>query len=569
MPSPNISFDQIPGSIRKPGKYFEFNTKLAVRTLPGNRQTLLLIGQRLAKFIEGATFVGAGLNDAVSAGTLTGLVSRKFVVEIDLAAATDKFKWSKDGGVTWEATGVSITGAAQALTEGVTVAFTATTGHTLGDAWRFTTYPEPSVAQAVPTQVFSTAEVAAYFGHGSQVHLMALAALNANPYVDMSVCALDAAAAGVAAAGSLTIDAAAVASGTLTLWIGNQKAEVAVASGDAAATVAQALALACQGIPSLPVMAKVNAATGGKVDFTAKAKGVVGNSIGIAYAVTNGALTATIVAMASGSADPDIQDALDEVVSEDYTLIATSYNDKTSLEALRDHLDLVSGPLEQRPAVGVCGLTGTLSAATTLANNINHGRQLAAYLRASRSLPLEIGAAMASIMAFEEDPARPLNTLELKKIHAPAVENRLTRTEQESLLYNGVTPLEVGPGEKVQIVRAISTYIKDAQGVDDISLLDITTIRTLDYVRKACRERIALRFPREKLSSKTPARVYIELLDVLLKLEELEIVEEVLANKAGLLVERDLQDPNRLDAKIPADVVNGLHVFAGRIDLLL
>lgn len=569
MPSPNISFDQIPGSIRKPGKYFEFNTKLAVRTLPGNRQTLLLIGQRLAKFIEPATFVGAGLNDAASAGILTGLVSRKFVVEIDLAAATDKFKWSKDGGVTWDATGVSITGAAQALAEGVTVAFGATTGHTLGDAWRFTTYPEPSVAEAVPTQVFSTAEVAEKFGYGSQVHLMAVAALNANAYVDMSVCALDAAAAGVAAAGSTTINAAAVAAGTLTQWVGNQNVAVAVASGDTAATVAQALALACQAIPSLPVTAKVNAATGGKVDFTAKAKGVVGNSIPLAYEVTNGALTATIVAMTGGSADPDIQDALDEVVGEDYNLIATSYSDQTSLEALRDHLDLVSGPLEQRPAVGVYGLTGTLSAATTLANNINHGRLLEVFLRSSRSLPLEIGAAMASVLAFEEDPARPLNTLELKKIHAPAIENRLTRTEQESLLYNGVTPLEVGPGEKVQIVRAISTYIKDAQGVDDISLLDITTIRTLDYVRKACRERIALRFPREKLSSKTPDRVRDQLIDVLLKLEQLEIVEEVAANMDGLLVERDLQDPNRLDAKIPCDVVNGLHVFAGRIDLLL
>ncbi|EPP1151030.1 phage tail sheath C-terminal domain-containing protein, partial [Yersinia enterocolitica] len=60
-----------------------------------------------------------------------------------------------------------------------------------------------------------------------------------------------------------------------------------------------------------------------------------------------------------------------------------------------------------------------------------------------------------------------------------------------------------------------------------------------------------------------------ELLDVLLKLEELEIVEEVSANKSGLIVERDSQDVNRLNAAIPVDIVNGLHVFAGRIDLLL
>ncbi|MDD5676339.1 MAG: phage tail sheath C-terminal domain-containing protein [Chitinivibrionales bacterium] len=178
-------------------------------------------------------------------------------------------------------------------------------------------------------------------------------------------------------------------------------------------------------------------------------------------------------------------------------------------------------------------------------------------------------AAIAAVMAYEEDPARPLNTLALTGIAAPPIASRLSRTEQESCLSNGVTPLEVGPGEIVQIVRAISTYVQDAQGIDDVSLLDITTMRTLDYVRKAIRTRVALRFPREKLSSKTPDKVRDQIMDVLYQLEDLEIVEEVAANEDGVICERDLQDPNRLDAKIPCDVVNGLHVFAGRIDLLL
>ena len=56
---------------------------------------------------------------------------------------------------------------------------------------------------------------------------------------------------------------------------------------------------------------------------------------------------------------------------------------------------------------------------------------------------------------------------------------------------------------------------------------------------------------------------------MLRQLEQLEIVEEVEANAAGVLCERDLQDPNRLNVRIPTDVVNGLHVFAGVIDLLL
>jgi len=48
------------------------------------------------------------------------------------------FSWSEDGGSTWTATGVAITGAAQTLSNGVTITFAATTGHTLGDKWSFT-----------------------------------------------------------------------------------------------------------------------------------------------------------------------------------------------------------------------------------------------------------------------------------------------------------------------------------------------------------------------------------------------------------------------------------------------
>jgi phage tail sheath gpL-like len=127
----------------------------------------------------------------------------------------------------------------------------------------------------------------------------------------------------------------------------------------------------------------------------------------------------------------------------------------------------------------------------------------------------------------------------------------------------------VQPGEQVGVVRAITTYTLNPLGVADISYLDLTTVRTLDYVRRAVRERVTLRFPREKLSERTAARVRSEVLDVLVKLEELEIVEAVNANKPALVVERATVDPNRLNVRIPVDVVNGLHVLAGRIDLLL
>lgn len=472
MSSPNISFDNIPSSIRKPGKYFEFNTKLAVRTLPGNLQRTLIIGQRL------------------TAGT---------------------------------------------------------------------------VAAGVVTNVFSDAEAATFFGNGSQLHLMCRAAIKANPYLALEAIAMDDAGAGVLATSTVTLTGPATAAGVLTVKVAGKPVQIAIAATDTATAIGAALAAQIALQPDLPVTA---AAAVGVVTLTAKNKGTQGNNIKIETVTTAAGTTAAVVAMSAGATDPTIATALAAVFAAGHNIIVSAWNDATNLTALRTHLDSVSGPLEQRGAIGIYGHTGTLGASTTLAGTLNAGRISAPNFKVPEQ-PCELAAAYGAVVASEEDPARPLNLLQLTGITAPALADRLSRTEQENALNNGVTPLEVGPGEKVQIVRAITTYTLDAQSIPDISLLDLTTIRTLDYVRKACRERISLRFPREKLSERTAPKVRDQLLDVLYKLEELEIVEQVDANKDGLIVERDSQDPNRLNAKIPTDVVNGLHVFAGRIDLLL
>ncbi len=472
MSSPNISFDSIPSSIRKPGKYFEFNTKLAVRTLPGNLQKVIAIGQRIA------------------AGT---------------------------------------------------------------------------VAANVVKDIFSDAEAATYFGNGSQLHLMCRAAIKANPYLALQAIAMDDAGAGVLASSTVTLTGPATAAGVLTVKVAGKLVQIAIAATDTATAIGAALAAQVALQPDLPVTA---AAVAGVVTLTAKNKGTQGNNIKIEADTAAAGTTATVVAMANGATDPTMATALATIFGAGHNIIISAWNDQTSLTALRTHLDNVSGPLEQRGAVGVYAHTGTLAASTTLSALINAGRISAPNFKVPEQ-PCELAAAYGAVAASEEDPARPLNLLELKGITAPALADRLGRVEQENALYNGVTPLEVGPGEKVQIVRAITTYTLDAQSIPDIALLDLTTIRTLDYVRKACRERISLHFPREKLSERTAPKVRDQLLDVLYKLEELEIVENVEANKDGVIVERDSQDPNRLNAKIPVDVVNGLHVFAGRIDLLL
>jgi len=472
MSSPNIAFANIPASLRKPGKYIEFNTSLAVRTLPGNLQRTLIIGQRLA------------------AGTVPA--------------------------------------------------------NTLVD-------------------VFSDAEAATFFGRGSIAHLMVRAALRANPYLSLQVLAVDDAA-GVAATNTVTVTGTATSSGVLTVNVGAQSVSIAVAAGDTNTAVAAALKAQFDKQPDLPVTATVATNV---VTMTARNKGTLGNGLRVSSSSTATGTTVANTAPGSGATDPTLATALALVFAAGHHIVVVPWNDQTNLTALRTHLDAVSGPLEQRGAIGVYAHVGSLATATTLAGQINSGRISCALLPTAYEPVYEVAAAYGAVVASEEDPARPLNTLPLTGLLANPLANRLSRTEQENALNNGVTPTEIGPGDKVQLVRSITTYTLDPQGVPDISLLDLTTIRTLDYVRRAIRERISLRFPREKLSERTAKKVRSEILDVLFKLEELEIVELVTENAAGVLVERDLQDPNRLDAKIPCDVVNGLHIFAARIDLLL
>jgi hypothetical protein len=85
------------------------------------------------------TFTGSGLDDLTFSGNYNGTTVVTYRVKVDAAAATDTFTWSDDGGSTWDATGVAMTGGAQELNNGIVVTFAATTGHTLNEYWEITT----------------------------------------------------------------------------------------------------------------------------------------------------------------------------------------------------------------------------------------------------------------------------------------------------------------------------------------------------------------------------------------------------------------------------------------------
>jgi phage tail sheath gpL-like len=81
-------------------------------------------------------------------------------------------------------------------------------------------------------------------------------------------------------------------------------------------------------------------------------------------------------------------------------------------------------------------------------------------------------------------------------------------------------------------------------------------------------QRISNSYPRAKKTAAVKKAIRLDLLDVLIQCEKLELVEGVADLIDYLVVEDDLQDPTRVNARIPAPIVRGLHVLAERIDLL-
>lgn len=415
--------------------------------------------------------------------------------------------------------------------------------------------------------VFSDDEAAVLFGRGSLAHIMAVSALKANRYLQLQAIGLADEQAGKPATADIVLTGPATQSGTLTVWVANTRIDAPVQAGDSTQAISRALldALSRQG--ALPVTAQMATGDSG-VTLTARHGGEWGNDIRLSGRTTAPGVTVTVNAMTGGENNASVRDALTAVFAAGHQVIAVPWTDETTLRALREHLTATGDAMEKRGAVGVAGWAGTLATGTTLAGRSNDGRTTLGWHPGSVCLQAEIAAGYAAVIASEEDPARPYNGLEIVGLDVTPLTSRAGRREQENALHNGLAPLEVGPGDKVQIVRAISTYTKSDNGTDDPALLDITTMRTLDYARKAWCDRIALRYPRDKATERNRRGVRSELLDVALKLEEEEIIENVMAMKDALIVDKG-EEPGTFRAQIPCQVVKGLHVIAARIDLYL
>lgn len=390
-------------------------------------------------------------------------------------------------------------------------------------------------------------------------------------------------AAGAAAAGAFTVVGTSTEAGMLSAYIAGRRVRVTVANGMAAAAVASAMAAAINAAVNMPVKAVANA---GAVALTCKWMGATGNDIrlemnraGLAGGErTPAGLTVTVGAMAAGVGSPDMDDVLASVGDEEFEFICHGWTDTATLDAFAIWMGDISGrwawsaQLYGHVYTAARGAVGAL-VALGRARNDQH-MTIEGYEPTVAAPVWEHAAAFTARQAvfISADVARPTQTGVLLGIDAAPPGQRFIMNERQSLLSSGIATT-TAPAGTVQIERAITTYQRNAYGQPDSSYLDSETMHTTAYVVRFLRGRITSKYGRHKLANDgtqfgagqaivTPGTIRAELIAAYKDLEREGIVENSELFAQYLIVERDANNPNRLNVLFPPDYVNQLRIFA-------
>ncbi len=435
-----------------------------------------------------------------------------------------------------------------------------------------------------PVRITSADQAEALFGRGSQLSAMFAVLKDNNKYTESWAIPLEDDAAGVAATGTITFGGLPTASGIVYCYIAGTRVRVAVSSGDTPTVIATTLTAAINADTSLPVTA---ASAAGVITLTSRNKGVWCNDIDVRINYHQGeklpaGLSAAVVLMENGAGNPDISGAIAAMGDEWYQAVVTPYTDATNMSALESELaDRFKG-VRQIDGIAYAAYRGTLSATGTYGESRN-SPHVTCMGTGDSPMPAYLWAAAyagQAAAALADDPARPLQTLVLDGILPPAEGERWTLEERNLLLYDGIATHMVDSGGQVRIEREISMYQTNAYGVADTSYLDITTQATISYMRYSLRAMVTNKYPRHKLADDgtnfgpgqaivTPATMRAELIALAMQWERDGLLEGMEQFKADLLVERNADNRNRLDVLVPPDVVNGLRIFAAKLQFIL
>jgi phage tail sheath gpL-like len=446
----------------------------------------------------------------------------------------------------------------------------------------------------VPIPIGSQAQADAHFGPGSELSRM-FQAFYANNFAN-EVWGLPLAepVGASAATGAITITAAPTEAGTIHLYIAGTHIPVNVMSTDTITNIAAAIASAINtytdtiGNVALPVTAT---AAVGVVTLTSLFKSVNGNEITVSlnYYGPIGSETTPIGLgitlptgglLAGGVGVPDFATAISNIQKKDFEYVALPYCDTNSLFSWDQEYGFTDtgrwGWQRQQFGHVFSAKRGTYAALITFGDTLNSGvESVMAFEMTTPSPMFEAVAAYTAKAqrALINDPARPLQTLALNQIKGCPLQDRFDFPELNSLASNGLAIQEIGSDNQPMILREQTTYQLNLYGMGDDAYELVTTLATLAKLLRNQKYAITSKFPRHKLADDgtkfgpgqaivTPGIIKAELVNEYQIDMWNGLVENLKAFKANLIVERDPNDPNRVNVLYPPDLINQLRIFA-------
>lgn len=457
----------------------------------------------------------------------------------------------------------------------------------------------------VPLPIGSKAQATAAFGAGSMLEAMF------NRFFDNNFATLvwglpidDPV--GAVAHGTITVNGPATDAGTLYVYIAGQRIMCRVQAGDTAAQIAANLVLAVNAPPpiqsinvshivTLPVKASLAATGGSGVKLTCNWPGLTGNDIdlrdnfygarggeqfppGVSLTYSNPNASGLGGKLSGGTGVPDFTEAIANLADGNWEYVSMPYTDTNSMIDWNYEYGFEEGGrwswLRQQYGMIFQARRGTYADHIIWAEDNNYPVLSVMAVDVDSPSPVWEWCSAYCAMgarAFSNDPARPLQTLGLQYIKPAPIHTRFSVVEMNNMW--GMARQKTGSQGIPIILRESTTYLYNAYGVPDDAYEVLSTLATLARLFRDLKSDITSKFPRCKLADDdtrlgpgqavvTPKLIKGEIVAYYEYEEYLGLVENARAFKAHLIVERNVQDPNRLDVLFPPDIVNQLRVFA-------
>lgn len=432
----------------------------------------------------------------------------------------------------------------------------------------------------------SASQARQFYGAGSVLAKMAETFITVNQLLNETrAIALDDGAA-VKAAGSYEILTAPTAAGTLSLMIAGIRYRVAVAASDTESDIIAALVAEIQADTDRLVDAAIDGGNADLMNLTARNGGEFGNEYTIIENYFDGeelpaGITSTITAFTLGSGNPSIASVITAMGETQYDIIVMPYSDAANLTLMQTELQDRWGPIRQNDGHLIFCRKESFAAHDTFLDGRNNEQETVMNVAGPTPTFLWASNIAAEVaQAAQIDPARPFQTLALDQVLAPAEADRFIYGERNQILNAGGSTYIVDAGGVVRIERLRTTRIENEFSAPDEALADLNPKLTLSYLRYDFRVLMLLKYPRHKLANDgtrfapgqaiiTPLIGKAEAIARFELWEELGLVEGFEQFKRDIIVERNVQDVNRLDFLLPPDLVNQLRVVGAQIAFLL